>query len=299
MLSGNLISSGVPIFDSYALAKKIIDKVPEQGLLQKEMFALTVNELPQENKKNYVLVELAKRYFVSKKSSNPFFILIGGMGGKSTATSYLTQHLNITSVIDLDEEKRVLRSKFPDREHLYKATYESEETYLKIVESLLPSIVEKFTHNIHDYTYHKKWSYIWEGIYITPSLLSEIPKKYPSTQFLNVFFMTPLEEVKSRYMYRWYSEFGADAFTKEKEKIDSYLKNIENIYTYLLKEAEHSSIKIHIIDDILVEDQLKHFYSILQKKLEEISESMYAGWVEKIVLNPTEITKFNDFLLND
>lgn len=294
ILSSSFIPAGLPIVSAYKLAEKIINQVPVEGLRDDEFFSLIVKSMPQQALLRYVTFELMKKFLVSPKSKNPFFIFLGGLAGKTLATTYMTQQLGINRVISIDEEKYIVRARFPDQQHLWEATYETQEGYMKTVESLLPRMMEKINDNYHDYTSHKKWCYFWEGIYLSPNALQEISKQYPDMNFLSVTLLPDFNEVKRRYMLRWLSELGAENLKKRRNVIDKYLKNVQAIRSNISPKIQ--PVATFVVKTTILEDTLSIFYAVLYEKLKDLANKEIPDWIEKVTKDPAQIHTFEAFL---
>jgi hypothetical protein len=159
--------------------------------------------------------------------------------------------------------------------------------------------MERLRINTHDYKYHKKWCYLWEGIYLSSELIQQLLEANPHIEYLNILYMPPNEEIKNRYTYRWFTEFGEENFHKNKHKIDEYLNNVFSIREYLLNKMKNSKITSYVIEDTSLEDQLRSFYKILYNRLSEIGKNSYTEWKDKMLKDPKTIIEFNKFISND
>jgi 2-phosphoglycerate kinase len=294
MLCGRFIVAGLTVPAAYRFANSIIGQVPDEGITHAEFFNLIVKKLPKEARLRYVTYELGKKYLLSPRSKSPLFIFIGGLAGKSVNTTYITEHLGITRVVSLDNERHNLRKQYPDQKHIFKATYESMAVFTKTIHTLMPHMVDKIELQMNDYNDFKKWCYLWEGIYITPETLKKLFKKSPAISVLSVFFLPDFEEIKKRYLLRWVSELGLKKLQKRKNIIDKYLKNIQAIRGEI--SENNTPIASFVIESSILEESLAAFYACLYQKLKDITDKEAPGWVEKVAKDPTKMEGYEKFL---
>jgi len=294
MLSGSLIASGVPFADAYERALAIVNLVPDSGISNEDYIALVINFLSGEEKVRYVVLKLVKLYLLSKKNSSPFFIFIGGMGGKTILGNYIAPHLRISQAIAIDNEKYRIVDPSKDQDYLWKATYESAEGYVKTVEALTPWMMKMLDRNRFDFRRFRKWCYLWEGICLTPKSVKELMSKAKRVHHLSVFILPAFDDIRKRYLIRWQEELGIEQLKKRRNIIDRYLQNIQVIRSHI---ADHiDPVASFVIGSTLLEERLEAFYALLYQKLKDIADSNIKGWVEKIAEDPKRIKKFTNFL---
>ena len=294
ILSGSLIAAGVAFNKAYDLATKIIDQAPDDGMHEDEFFQLIVSQLESEQKTRYISLKLTRRYLTSEKSRSPLFIFLGGLAGKTTIASYITQQLNMNQPISIDNEKYGLTLKPSESSQLYKSTYESAYLYKKISQLLTPRLIGLLDRVLFDYKRYKKWCYLWEGIYITAPIITDLYKKYGQTHFLSVFIIPETADLRRSYILRWQKELGVERLRKRRNIIDKFLRNIEAIRSHIRSGVD--PVASFVIESPYLEERLEFFYILLQQKLKDISDKEFPGWVEKIVDNPKNIKKFKQFL---
>lgn len=292
---GNLIAAGVEPKESHRLSEVILEQISEEGVEEHDFFELIMAHIPERAQHRFVQLDLFKKYFVSQKSDSPFFLFLGGFTGKTFLSTHLQQHLAINRVLSLDDDKYVVRNKFPDHEHLWKATYEDTHVYEKTVEDFYPRMVERLEENMHDYSMHRKWIYFWEGIYLSPDIIQRFMAQHPQAYSLTVMLIADFEEIKRRYVIRWMTEFGEEYIEKNKDKIDFYLSNIYHIMEQMLKNAEAENVTV--IDTWMFEESIDRFYDALHGTIEQVlkQKDLY-GWVEKIVDDPAQLQAYIQFL---
>lgn len=292
---GNLIAAGVEPKKSHKLSEVILEQIPAEGISEHAFFELIMQHIPVKARRRFVQLDLFKKYFVSQKSTSPFFLFLGGFTGKTFLSTHLQQHLAINRVLSLDDDKYVIRSRFPDHDHLWKATYEDTHVYEKTVHDFYPRMVERLEENMHDYSMHRKWIYFWEGIYLSPEIIQKFMSEHPETHSLTVMLIADFEEIKRRYIIRWMTEFGEEYIEKNKEKIDFYLSNIYHIMEQMLKNAENENVTI--IDSWMFEETIDRFYDALHARIERIlKEKDLFDWVERIVNDPPQLQEYIQFL---
>jgi 2-phosphoglycerate kinase len=221
---------------------------------------------------------------------------MGGLAGKTTISTYIANQLAISRIIAIDELKNFARKGNEEKKFLFPATYESVPYYKKTVDFLLPFLIDKLKMNVKESTHYKKWSYFWEGIYLSAHTLDKVKETYPNLFSYTVFLLPPFAEIKRRYMLRWASERGEETLTTQKETFQEYVKNLKTIYELLQKESKES--KITIISAVLLEDQLEQFYKGLHGYFEQLSKTVIPGWIEKVMKNSSSISEYNEYLDN-
>lgn len=294
VLSGSLIAAGVPFNFAYDMAIKIIDNAPDGGLHEDDFFYLIVSQLGTEEKRRYITLKLVRRFLTSPKGKSPLFVFIGGLAGKTTVASFVSQQLNMNQPISIDNEKYGVTLRTSESSKLRKATYESPSLYKKISQLLTPRIVQLLDRVLFDYERYKKWCYIWEGIYITAPMVIDLYKRYPRTHFLSVFILPESSDLRRSYLLRWQTELGFEKLRKRRNIIDKFLRNIEAIRSHIRSGVE--PVASFVIESPYLEERLEFFYILLQQKLKDIADREFPGWVEKIVDNPKNIKKFKEFL---
>lgn len=292
---GNLIAAGVDPTSSHTLAETILEAIPEDGISESEFFEKILEFLPEDQKYRFVQLDLMKKFFVSSKSNGPLYLFLGGFSGKTFLSTHIQQHLGINRVFSLDDEKYIVKMRNPDHAHLSKATYEDTDVYEKTLESFYPRMKERMDENIHDYTYHKKWVYFWEGIYLSPHILKKLVNHYPQVEHLTIMLIPEFEEIKRRYVIRWMSELGEDYISQNKDTIEFYINNIERIKEVMLQGAKEMDAVI--ISPHMFEETLKVFYDALHKKLGEVAEKNgITPWIEKVSKTPSALAEYISFL---
>lgn len=295
ILSGSLIASGFSASRAQQMASRVIRKVPEAGIRDEDFVALVASHLPKTHKTRYLTLEVGKRYLTSRRSRSPLFVFIGGLGGKTLLAAHLAQQLSLERVLAVDGEKSLVRTLNPEKQHLWRASYESASVYARTVKSILPRLLERLGENLHDYQHHRKWCYLWEGIYLSPKALKKLLAAYPTIYFLSVLVLPDFPEIKRRYLVRWLSELGAEKLESQSNLIYSrYLKNIKVMRSRISQETD--SLASFVIRALDFEESLQAFYVCLYQRLSEIVEQEVPGWLERIVEDPKLLGEYKKFL---
>jgi 2-phosphoglycerate kinase len=292
---GNLIASGIEPAMAPALATTIIDSIPENGISENGFFIVILQNLPEEARRRFVILDMMKKFLVSPKSKSPLFMFLGGFTGKTFLTSYLQQHLGINRVISMDDEKYIVRNAEPSATHLWKSTYEESDVYEKTVQSLYPRIKERIDTNIHDYESHKKWTFFWEGIYFTADLMQKLKQDYPQIEFFTVLLIPPFDQIKERYIVRWMSELGRRYIQNNQAQIEKYIQNVEHIQEVMLNNIGNTDIVI--IKEPYFDTVLELYYNALTRRLLELAEkNSLTEWIDKVVAQPELLQDYETFL---
>lgn len=293
ILAGKLVTCGILPQQSYDLAETIISEIPEGTFTNNDYFKLIVNNLEGQVRRRFITIEVMKTFFNSPKSKKPLFIFIGGLAGKTLMSNFIIQQLGINQAISLDNEKLRIANKGTSKSYLWKATYESPEGYFKTINDMYPFILEKVKRCMFDYSRYKKWSYLVEGIYLSPEILGKLQNEDKNLYYLNIFNLPKYNDIKNQYLIRWQNELGVAVLKQNKNTITQYLNNIKTIRKHLTKKVDTSSF---IIESTVFEERLSMFYSVLYEKLTEISNIEIPGWISKIDKDPSNIKKYISFL---
>lgn len=292
---GNLIGSGIKPEVAPALATAIINVIPETGISENGFLKLILQNLPEDARKRFITLDVMKKFLVSPKSKSPLFMFLGGFTGKTFLTSYVQQHLGISRVIAMDDEKYSVRDREPESTHLWKATYEERDVFEKTVQSLYPRIKERIETNLHDYESHKKWTFFWEGIYFTSDVIIRLQQDYPQAEIFSVLLIPPMEQIKERYIIRWMNELGRKYVQQNQDKIQEYLANVEHIKEVIMKNLPQAGTVV--LSDPYFDTVLEEFYKSLNKRLLEIAEkNQLVPWIEMIMADPDKMALYEEFL---
>ena len=294
LLTGKLIAAGVPIQHAYEYAESVIGNIQNNIITSEEFFILIVRYLPDEYKKRYVTLEIAKDYLMSSKSSSPLFIFLGGMAGKTTLSNFVVEQLSIDQPVAYDREKYHIAKPGESAPFLWKATYESQKGYLKTVNILYPHFVQMINRCLFDFKRYKKWCYFWEGIYLTGDLVKKLHEENKKINYLSVFILPKFSDIKKQYIIRWQNEMGTEKLRKRRNIIDKYLKNVSAIRSHIASNMD--PIASFVIESNVLEERLSTFYGILYQRLKDITDKEIPGWVEKISGKPELIRKYKKFL---
>ncbi len=294
LLQGKLVASGVRFGDAYELAESIISEVPDGGISAEDYFVYVVKRLPEQFRKRFVTIELAKEFLVSQKAKSPLFVFLGGLAGKTSLSNLVVNQLGINQPVAFDNEKYHIADPKKSKSYLWKATYESSSGYIKTVEAIYPYLVEMIERNLFDYKRYKKWCYFWEGIYLSSEIVKKLQKSHSGLYYLSIFILPKFEDVRKQYILRWQEELGVERLKERRNEIDKYLNNVSAIRSHIKQNLD--PIASFVIESPLLEERLSAFHAILYQRLSDILDKEAPNWTANVMADPTKLKAFQKWL---